>query len=108
MAAFSPYRGVYPYGGRSYAWRCYATSRVYDARLSDHAPSDPPPPGRRWISAGRRPAETGILWLVDAEVLDFSHILSLVEAIGGPAAPRSHARRRKSAAAAPSLTETLP
>jgi hypothetical protein len=107
MAAFSPYRGAYLFGGQNYAWRCYATTRVYDARLRDHTPSDPPPAGRRWLSSGRRPAETGIVWLVDAEVLDFSHILSSVEATGGPVPPPSNQRRRRAVAAAPSLTEML-
>lgn len=103
MAAFSPYCGAYEFGGRLYAWRCYATARVYDARLNDHEPNGAPPAGRRWVRAGRHAAETAFLWLVDAEVLDFSHILSLIESSGQADVPL-----RALQAGPRSFTETRP
>ena len=101
MAAFSPYRGAYEFGGHVYAWRCYATARVYEGRLSDHAPQEPPPAGRRWARTGRHRADSAFIWLVDAEVGDFSQILSLIETSGHADVPS-----RALVADRPTLTET--
>jgi hypothetical protein len=87
MAAFSPYGGMYEFAGRSYAWRCYATTRVYETRWSAHAPRDAAPAGRRWIQTGRHPSDRALVWLVDAEVPEFSQILSQVETRPRPEAP---------------------
>ena len=75
MAAFAPYRGVYEFGGRSYAWRCYATARVYEVRLADHAPVSFTAQGKKWTAARRYPGDEFFHWLIDAHVAEISQIL---------------------------------
>jgi hypothetical protein len=75
MSAFQAYAGAYEFEGQAFAWRCYATTRVYAVRRVEHAPAAMASPGRRWLwrSSGRH--EPDVAWLVDEDAHEFSHIL---------------------------------
>jgi hypothetical protein len=80
MSAFQAYAGAYEFGGASYRWQCYATTRVYDVRKREHGPFPPAPHGKKWVSLeSRRNADLDLTWLVDETTADFSQILAQVE-----------------------------
>jgi hypothetical protein len=79
MSAFQAYGGSYDYDGRSFTWRCYATARVYEVRMSDHAPLPPAPRGKKWVSRARHNGDADFGWLIDTGTDEFSHILLQVE-----------------------------
>jgi hypothetical protein len=96
MSAFQAYGGSYEHDGRRFSWRCYATARVYEVRLSEHLPAAPPPKGQKWIRRSRHKGDAEFGWLIDASAVDFSHILLQVE----PARwPERRGEERQSAAA---------
>lgn len=79
MSAFQSYSGAYEFGGGDFAWRCYATARIYDVRRSEHAPLPSAPQGRKWLVAERTRHAPDVCCLVDDAVNEFSHILLQVE-----------------------------
>ena len=79
MSAFQAYGGAYEHNGRSFGWRCYATARVYEVRLSEHVPFDGAPRGKKWVRKTRHKGDVEFGWLVDAGTDGFSHILLQVE-----------------------------
>ena len=79
MSAFQCYAGAYEFGGGDFAWRCYATARVYDVRRSEHAPFPGPPSGCKWVLPAPRNHAPDVACLVDEAVEDFSQILLQVE-----------------------------
>lgn len=79
MSAFQAYGGSYEFDGRPYSWRCYATARVYEVRMSDHAPLPAAPKGKKWIRRNRHNGDAEFGWLIDSETGDFSQILLQVE-----------------------------
>ncbi|MFC3070410.1 hypothetical protein [Phenylobacterium soli] len=94
MSAFAPYRGAYEADGQRYAWRCYATARIYEVRLADH-PLPPPPHGKAWLTAARHPGDDRMHWLVDEGIDRFSQILCAVEAAGPRADAHRHPAHRR-------------
>ena len=80
MSAFQAYAGTYEHGGRSYVWRCYATTRVHAVRPRAHAPFPKPPRGRKWLSPSPTHHEPDVAWLVDDAAGEFSHILLQIRA----------------------------
>jgi hypothetical protein len=79
MSAFQPYAGAYEFDGGEFAWRCYATARVYEVRLGEHAPFPSAPRGRKWVLPERQHKEPDVVCLVDESVGEFSRILLQVE-----------------------------
>jgi hypothetical protein len=75
MSAFQAYTGAYEHEGAAFSWRCYATTRVYEVRRSDHAPFPSAPDGRKWLSPAQQDHEPVVGCLVDDRVEDFSQIL---------------------------------
>jgi hypothetical protein len=75
MSAFQAYAGAYDYAGRSFSWRCYATTRVHAVRSRDHAPFPKAPPGLKWLWQSPMHHEPEVGWLVDDCAQEFSHIL---------------------------------
>ncbi|HSV02874.1 MAG TPA: hypothetical protein VLI41_06675 [Phenylobacterium sp.] len=92
MSAFQAYGGSYEYNGRAFSWRCYATTRVYEVRISDHVPHGSAPNGKSWIHRSRHKGDAEFAWLVDAGAERFSHILLQVDALGRADERREEAR----------------
>ncbi len=86
MSAFQAYAGAYEHGGAAFSWRCYATTRIYEVRRSDHAPFPRAPDGRKWLSPAQHDHEPVVGCLVDERVDDFSQILLQVNPQAGSAA----------------------
>lgn len=97
MSAFQAYGGSYEYNGRAFAWRCYATARVYEVRLSEHAPLAPAPMGKKWVRRSRHNGDVAFDWLIDLGGDAFSHILLQVEPQGRPEERREDVRDRAAA-----------
>jgi len=81
MSAFQSYAGAYEFDGGDFAWRCYATARVYEVRRSEHAPFPHAPVGRKWVLAERQHGGADVACLVDEAIGEFSQILMQVAAM---------------------------
>lgn len=79
MSAFQSYAGAYEFDGCDFAWRCYATTRVYEVRRSEHTPFPSALSGRKWVLSERTRLAPDVVCLVDETVDEFSQILLQVE-----------------------------
>ena len=80
MAAFQAFFGSYEHRGETYSWSCFATTRFYDVRRSDHGPPPEASPGLTWRTPLQPAYEDPVVCLVDAGAKDFSQIVMQVHA----------------------------
>lgn len=94
MPAFQPYGGGYEYGRARYSWRCYATTRIYELRLAEHAPFPTAPDGMKWACPVEKDERVAFGCLVDEMAEEFSQILVQVDSEAPqPATPPVHVPR---------------
>jgi len=94
MSAFQAYAGAYEFGGESFAWRCYATTRIHAVRRRDHGPFPAATGGRKWVWQAPLHHEPEVAWLVDEGVDEFSQILLQVQPAAAPATAAAHRAAR--------------